>query len=97
MRARIVSQSFAAALVLAGGAAAQGIFESHGDVGVTPKSGAFEFDAVALGAAFLDQALEQGAIAATQIEYAFTRLHPTGDQIEIGAFEGPAHSFTRFR
>jgi TolB protein len=47
MRARIVNQSLAAALVLAGGAAAQGVFESHGDVGVTPKAGAVEFDAAA--------------------------------------------------
>src|ERR1035437_4718483 len=45
MPSRIVNQSLAAALVLAGGAAAQGVFESHGDVGMTPKAGAFEFDA----------------------------------------------------
>jgi hypothetical protein len=45
MPSRIVNQSLAAALVLAGGAAAQGVFESHGDVGVTPKTGAVEFDA----------------------------------------------------
>ena len=44
MPSRIVHQSLAAALVLAGGAAAQGVFESHGDVGVTPKAGAVEFD-----------------------------------------------------
>ena len=44
-RMKIVNQSMAAALVLAGGAAAQGVFESHGDVGMTPKAGALEFDA----------------------------------------------------
>ena len=45
MRMKTMNQSLAAALVLAGGAAAQGVFESHGDVGVTPKAGAVEFDA----------------------------------------------------
>src|ERR1019366_6983761 len=45
MRMKTMNQSLAAALVLAGGAAAQGVFEAHGDVGVTPKAGAFEFDA----------------------------------------------------
>ena len=45
MRTRIMHQALAAALLLAGAAAAQPVFESHGDLGVTPKAGAFEYDA----------------------------------------------------
>src|ERR1022692_966632 len=45
MRTRIMHQALAAALLLAGAAAAQPVFESHGDLGVTPKTGAFEYDA----------------------------------------------------
>ena len=45
MRAKIVYQALAAALLLAGAGAAQPVFESHGDLGVTPKAGAFEYDA----------------------------------------------------
>src|ERR1039457_5792333 len=45
MRTRIKHQALAAALLLAGAAAAQPVFESHGDLGVTPKTGALEYDA----------------------------------------------------
>ena len=45
MRTNHIYQLLAAALLLAGVASAQGVFESHGDIGVTPKAGAFEFDA----------------------------------------------------
>src|ERR1035438_10482667 len=45
MRTRIMHQALAAALLLAGAAAAQGVFESHGDLGVTPKACAFAYDA----------------------------------------------------
>src|ERR1039458_2423980 len=45
MRTRIMHHALAAALLLAGAAAAQPVFESHGDLGVTPKTGAFEYDA----------------------------------------------------
>src|ERR1035438_10132611 len=45
MRTRIMHQALAAALLLAGAATAQGVFESHGDLGVTPKAGAFAYDA----------------------------------------------------
>jgi TolB protein len=38
-------QTLAAALLLAATAAAQSVFESHGDLGVTAKPGAFEYDA----------------------------------------------------
>jgi hypothetical protein len=59
--------------------------------------GVFEFDAVAPGAALLDQAPEQGTIAATEVEHALARLHPAGDQVEIGSFRGGAHNSIRFR
>src|ERR1017187_1604494 len=45
MRTRIMHQALAAALLLAGAAAAQPVFESHGDLGVTPKAGAFAYGA----------------------------------------------------
>src|ERR1035437_3024775 len=45
IRTRIMHHALAAALLLAGAAAAQPVFESHGDLGVTPKAGAFEYDA----------------------------------------------------
>src|ERR1019366_2110042 len=41
----IMHHALAAALLLAGAAAARPVFESHGDVGVPPKAGAFEYDA----------------------------------------------------
>jgi len=45
MRTTIVYRALAAALLLTATAAAQSVFESHGDLGVTPKPGAFEYDA----------------------------------------------------
>src|ERR1039458_9177014 len=45
MRTRIMHQALAAALLLAGAATAQGVFESHGDLSVTPKAGAFAYEA----------------------------------------------------
>jgi TolB protein len=47
MRTRIWHQTLAAALIFVSAAAAQGVFESHADLGVTPKAGAFEYDAAA--------------------------------------------------
>ena len=57
----------------------------------------FELDTIALGAPLVDQALQQRAVAAAEVEHALAGLHPAGDQVEVGTLEGGAHSFTRFR